>query len=425
MSDIFTESYALAIDAGDPLRRFRDQFRIPQHAGRDCIYLCGNSLGLQPLAARDEVNHELEQWAALAVEGHFKGATPWMQAHERVREGLAELTGAKPVEVVAMNSLTVNLHLMMASFYRPTSDRYAILIEDGAFPSDRHAVESQIRFHGLDPEQALIELAPDLTDGNFSINSIEQTLAEHGKRIALVLWPGVQYRTGQAFDLAQITALAKSHGCMVGFDLAHAIGNLPLALHQSQADFAVWCTYKYLNAGPGAIAGCFVHEKYARSNLPRLAGWWGHDPASRFLMSPEFTPTPGVDGWQLSNPPVLALAPLRASLALFQQAGMPALRKKSLQLTAYMRELIEQNLSEYIHIVTPKEDHQHGCQLSLRVRAGRADGRALFEHLIANGIISDWREPDVIRVAPTPLYNRHIDVLALVRAMQAWFDARK
>ena len=416
-------NHAAALDAADPLREFRDDFLIPPHGDGETLYLCGNSLGLQPRATRAVLNEELDQWASLAVEGHFRGKFPWMDYHEFVREQLAEVVGARPSEVVAMNSLTANLHLMMVSFYRPTADRHAIVIEAGAFPSDRYAVESQIRFHGFDPATSLIEIAPDAAEGTISAAAIERTLAEHGHRTALVLWPGVQYRTGQVFDLAGITRQAHAHGCVAGFDLAHAVGNLALQLHDSGADFAVWCSYKYLNAGPGAVAGAFVHERHARSDRPRFAGWWGHDKSTRFRMGPEFVPTPGADGWQLSNPPILALAPLRASLDLFQRAGMQRLRTKSEALTAYFDNAIRTQLSDTLQILTPSDPQQRGCQLSLRVIGGRERGRALFDWLGERGIIGDWREPDVIRVSPTPLYNRFGDATALVDAIREWRDA--
>ncbi|MFN3841713.1 MAG: kynureninase [Rehaibacterium terrae] len=424
MTAPYSEAHALALDAADPLRGFRDRFLIPRHGDGDQLYFCGNSLGLQPKATRAALLEELDAWAEHAVEAHFRGRHPWMPYHGFVREHLAELVGAQPGEVVAMNSLTVNLHLMMVSFYRPTRERPAILIEAGAFPSDRHAVESQIRFHGFDPATDLIELEGDEPDGTLSMAAIERVLAEHGHRIALVLWPGVQYRTGQAFDLREVVRLGHARGCIVGFDLAHGVGNLPLALHDSGADFAVWCSYKYLNAGPGAVAGCFVHARHADSRRPRFAGWWGHDQATRFRMGPEFVPTPGADGWQLSNPPILALAPLRVSLEIFHDAGMARLREKSEQLTGYLEMLIRERLDRVLHIVTPSEPERRGCQLSLRVAGGRERGRALFEYLMANGIVGDWREPDVIRISPTPLYNRHIDVLRFVRAVETWRDAR-
>jgi kynureninase len=293
-------------------------------------------------------------------------------------------------------------------------------MEAGAFPSDRHAMESQLRFHGLDPATDLVEVEPDEADGTISMAAIERAIATHASRLALVLWPGIQYRTGQAFDLAAIARLAHAVGAMVGFDLAHAVGNLPLRLHDSGADFAVWCHYKYMNAGPGAVGGCFVHERHARTQRPRFAGWWGHDQHTRFQMGPAFAPTPGADGWQLSNPPILGLAPLRASLDLFAQAGMEALRAKSLRLTGYLETLIRQRLQDTLQIVTPREPERRGAQLSLRVAGGRTRGRALFEALSSDGILGDWREPDVIRISPAPMYNTHADVLRFVRAVEQW-----
>lgn len=415
-----TADWARTQDAADPLRAFRDEFLIPPHEGHDSVYFCGNSLGLQPRAVRDAVNAELDYWGELGVEGHFKGRLPWMDYHEFVRDDLAAVVGAQPSEVVAMNTLGVNLHLMMVSFYRPTQERHAILIEAGAFPTDRYAVESQIRFHGFDPATSLIELAGDEPNGAISIAAIERTLAEHGSRIALVMLPGVQYRLGQAFDLKTITTLGHQHGCTVGFDLAHAVGNLPLQLHDSGADFAIWCSYKYLNSGPGAVGGAFVHERHAQAVLPRFAGWWGHDKTTRFQMGPEFVPTAGADGWQLSNPPILALAPLRVSLQIFRRAGMTALREKSLQLTGYLEWLVQTRLADVLQVVTPADPQRRGAQLSIRVIGGRERGRALFEYLMEHGIIGDWREPDVIRISPAPLYNRYADCLAFAEAVRAW-----
>jgi kynureninase len=417
--------WAHARDAADPLRAFRDEFLIPPHEGHDSgasdsVYFCGNSLGLQPRAVRDAVNAELDYWGELGVEGHFKGRLPWMDYHEFVRDDLAAIVGAQPTEVVAMNTLGVNLHLMMVSFYRPTAERPAILIEGGAFPTDRYAVESQIRFHGFDPASALIELQPDEPNGTTSMQAIERALAEHGARIALVMLPGVQYRTGQAFDLKAITKLGHRYGCTVGFDLAHAVGNLPLQLHDSGADFAIWCSYKYLNSGPGAVGGAFVHERHANAQLPRFAGWWGHDKTTRFQMGPEFMPTHGADGWQLSNPPILALAPLRVSLQIFRRAGIDRLREKSLQLTGYLEWLVQTQLADVLQVVTPAEPERRGAQLSIRVSGGRERGRALFEHLMVHGIIGDWREPDVIRISPAPLYNRFADCLAFAEAVREW-----
>jgi kynureninase len=414
------EAWALARDAADPLAWFRGEFLIPPHGGGEQVYLCGNSLGLQPRATRQALIDELDDWAALAVEAHFRGKNPWMPYHELVRKNLAELVGAHPGEVVAMNSLTTNLHLMMVSFYRPTRERFKILIEKNTFPSDHYAVESQIRFHGHDLASALIELEGDEGNGTISLAAIERTLEQHGSRIALVLLPGVQYLTGQVLDLKRIVELAQSKGCVVGFDLAHAVGNVPVNLHDSGCDFAVWCSYKYLNSGPGAVAGCFVHERHARATLPRFAGWWGHDQSTRFKMGPDFVPTPGADGWQLSNPPIFALAPLRVSLEVFHRAGIARLREKSVALTGYLAWLIETQLSNIVEIVTPREAERRGCQLSLRVKGVRHAGRALFDHLTDAGIIGDWREPDVIRVAPTPLYNRFMDCLQFVAAVKEW-----
>ena len=420
-----TADWARAADAADPLRAFRDEFLIPPQPGRggDSAYFCGNSLGLQPRAVRAALAAELDDWATLAVEGHFQGKLPWMDYHEFVRDDLATVVGARPSEVVAMNTLGVNLHLLMVSFYRPTPERPAILIEAGAFPTDRYAVESQIRFHGFDPATALIELAPDGPHGTLSQAAIAEALARHGGRVALVMLPGVQYRTGQAFELGAIAELAHRHGCAVGFDLAHAVGNLPLALHDSGADFAVWCSYKYLNSGPGAVGGAFVHDRHADAALPRFAGWWGHDKASRFRMGPQFAPCPGADGWQVSNPPILALAPLRVALEIFRRAGMPRLREKSLALTGYLEWLATTRLADLLEVVTPADPAQRGAQLSLRVRAGRERGRALFDYLSAHGVIGDWREPDVIRIAPAPLYNRYADCLRFAETVRDWAEA--
>lgn len=419
MSDART--HAIALDAADPLRGFRQEFLIPRHKHTEQVYFCGNSLGLQPKGARKAVEQVLDKWAHEAVEGHFRGQGQWMTYHEQVREPLARVVGALPSEVVAMNTLTANLHFMMVSFYRPTRERPAILIEAGAFPSDRHAVESQIRFHGFDPATDLIELEPDEAEGTISMAALEAAIATHGHRLALVLWPGIQYRTGQAFDLAEVARLAHAAGAVAGFDLAHAVGNLPLALHDADADFAVWCHYKYLNSGPGAVAGAFVHARHAHTDRPRFAGWWGHEKQTRFLMAPQFTPTPGAEGWQLSNPPVLAMAPLLASLALVDRAGgMAALRAKSEQLTGFLEELIEARVLDTLEIITPAEPERRGCQLSLRVAGGRERGRELFDYLVSVGVLGDWREPDVIRISPVPLYNSFKDVYRFVEEVELW-----
>jgi len=421
MTDALSRTHAIALDAADPLRPLRNDFLIPKYKSNDQVYFCGNSLGLQPRSARSHVLQVLDKWEHEAVEGHFKGDAQWLTFHEQVRGPLAQVVGAQPGEVVAMNSLTANLHLMMVSFYCPTAERPAILMEAGAFPSDRYALESQVRFHGFDPATDLIELEPDEENGTLSMEAIERAIAEHGPRLALVLWPGVQYRTGQSFDLAEIARLGHAQGATVGFDLAHAVGNVPMQLHDSGADFAVWCNYKYLNAGPGAVAGCFVHERHAHSERPRFAGWWGHDRDTRFQMGPDFVPTPGAEGWQLSNPPVLAMAPLLASLELFDKAGgMQALRSKSLKLTGFLEALIRARLSETLQIVTPAEPERRGCQLSLRVVGGRERGRELFEYLESVGTLGDWREPDVIRISPVPMYNRYMDVYRFVEEVETW-----
>jgi kynureninase len=417
---------AQARDAADPLRAFRARFALPRDArGEPLLYLCGHSLGLLPLAARELVNEELDAWARLAVLGHEQARRPWIPYHENLTAGLTALTGAGADEVIAMNSLTVNLHLMLASFYRPQGKRTRILIETGAFSSDRHAVTSQIAWRGLDPESTLIELAPPPGTDTVPEEAIEASLARHGEEIALVLWPGVQFRTGQAFDVERIARAAHQHGCIAGFDLAHSIGNLPLAMHASDADFAVWCSYKYLNGGPGAIGGCFVHRRHSEAQsrtrhtgtLPgaRLAGWWSHEEPTRFLMEPRFHAAVGAAGWQISNPPILAAAPLLASLAIFTEAGIARLREKSVQLTDYLDALIRP-LIPTVHILTPPESARRGCQLSLRI-AGAGRGRRAFDALTSRGVICDWRTPDIIRVAPVPLYNRFEDAWHFARAL--------
>lgn len=415
-----TETWALAADAADPLSTFREEFLIPRHGIGEIAYFCGNSLGLQPRPVRQALNDELDKWAELAVEGHFRGELPWMTYHEFVRDDLANIVGALPSEVVAMNTLSVNLHLLMVSFYRPTTERPAILIEKGAFPSDRYAVEAQIRFHGFDPATALIEIEADAPGGTLSDEAIRSAIEMHGSRTALVLLPGIQYLTGQVFDLRAITEQAQRQGCVVGFDLAHAAGNIKLDLHDIGCDFAVWCNYKYLNSGPGAVAGAFVHERHADTSRPRFAGWWGHEKNTRFQMGPQFVPTIGAEGWQLSNPPILALAPLRVSLDIFRRAGADLRHAKARKLTGYLEWLIDERVSDVLEIVTPREPARRGSQLSLRVKGPRESGRSLFEHLQAAGIVVDWREPDIIRASPTPLYNRYMDCLRLVEEIDRW-----
>jgi len=412
------EEFAIAMDERDPLRGFRSRFCLPKIArGEDCIYLCGHSLGLQPKSVREYVEQELEDWAQLGVEGHFRGRNPWMPYHRLLAETTAELVGAKPVEVVVMNSLTVNLHLMMVSFYRPNAKRFKIVIEHAAFPSDQYAVKSQIRFHGLDPATALIELTPREGESCLRDEDIEAAIEREGDSIALILLGGVNYATGQAFAMERITRAGHARGCVVGFDLAHAAGNFPLKLHEWGPDFAVWCSYKYLNGGPGCIAGCFVHERHnCARDLPRFAGWWGHDETVRFEMGPDFQPMPGGEGWQLSNPPILGLAALRASMDIFHEAGMERLRAKSVLLTGYLEFLLKQQASSRFSIITPRDSERRGAQLSIRVLA---EGRALCARLTEEGILGDWREPDTYRVAPVPLYNSYLDVYRFARRFLA------
>ena len=404
-----SRSYALEMDAADPLRHFRQHFHIPQQAnGQDILYFCGNSLGLSPKKANEYLQQELQDWQKHGVEGHFEAEHPWVAYHELFPEKLSKIVGAKPKEVVVMNTLTVNLHLMMVSFYRPTSTRFKIVIEQAAFPSDKYAVASQLRFHGLAPKEALIELTPRAGEEKLRMEDIEKTLRAEGDSIALIMIGGVNYYTGQAFNLEAITAIGHDIGALVGFDLAHAVGNIALSLHDWGVDFAVWCHYKYLNAGPGAIAGAFVHERHLnKSNIPRLEGWWGHDKTTRFKMDDTFKPMPTAEAWQLSNAPVFSMAPLLASLELFEEAGMEALLLKSVFMTAYLEFLLQQIESDRITIITPNLTTERGCQLSIQVKQGN---KALFDRLTAQGVVADWREPDVIRVAPVPLYNSFADV---------------
>lgn len=412
------EDFAAALDARDPLAHFRERFRLPAGKnGQPCIYFCGHSLGLQPKSAAQSVQQELDDWAKLGVEGHFHARHPWMPYHRLLTAPTAQLVGADPLEVVVMNSLTVNLHLMMASFYRPTAARHKILIEGGAFPSDQYAVQSQIRFHGFDPATSLIECRPRAGETCLRDDEVESLIDREGSSIALVLFGGVNYATGQAFDLPAITQAGHRNGCLVGFDLAHAVGNLPLQLHDCGPDFAVWCSYKYLNGGPGCVAGCFVHERHARAgNLPRLAGWWGHDPSIRFEMGPNFSPMAGAEGWQLSNPPILALAPLRASMEIFAEAGIDRLRAKSVLLTGYLEYLLRQTASAKFTLLTPSDPARRGAQLSIRIPGF---GRSLCDRLADEGVVGDWREPDIFRVAPVPLYNSFADVYRFVQRFTA------
>lgn len=413
-----THEYARAreLDAADPLARFRDEFHFPARPdGSPFVYLCGNSLGLQPKGAARYVEEELATWRDLAVEGHFRGPRPWYSYHEIFTDSVARLVGAKPIEVVVMNGLTVNLHLLMTSFYRPQGERYRIVIEGSAFPSDQYAVASQARLHGYDPQDAIVHLKPRAGEDHLRTDDIEAYLRGEGQSVALVLMGGVNYYSGQAYDMARITRAGHAAGAKVAFDLAHAAGNIPLALHEWGVDFAAFCTYKYLNAGPGATACAFVHERHAHDDtLPRLAGWWGTDPASRFEMGPTFAPQAGAGGWQLSNAPVLSMAPLRASLDLFDEAGMPALRAKSERLTAYLLACLQALPELNIHVITPGDPAARGCQLSLRIGS---DAARVHQALEERGVICDFRRPDVIRVAPVPLYNSFEDIVRFVERL--------
>jgi kynureninase len=404
------------LDARDPLARYAEEFHHPHDAsGRKLLYFCGHSLGLQPKRAAQYVEEEMADWRRLGVQGHHDASRPWIGYHEHLTAPLAQLTGAAESEVVAMNSLTVNLHLMMVSFFKPDAVRNRILMEASAFPSDRYAVISQLEFHGLNAREHLVEIAPRAGERTLRTEDIVAAIEQHGAKLSLVLLPGVQYLTGQCLELPPLIAAARRAGACVGLDLAHAIGNTPLRLHDWGADFAVWCSYKYLNAGPGAVGGCFVHERHAaEAALPRFAGWWGHDKAARFLFEPDFRAIPGAQGWQISNPPILSTAPLLASLEIFASAGMQALHAKSLALTGLFRRLIEQRLAGLVQVITPSSPALHGCQLSLRILREPDEAKRCQQRVTASGLIADWREPDVMRVAPTPLYNSYGEAAAAV-----------
>lgn len=405
------------LDVGDPLRSMRQQFTFPQHANADVVYMCGNSLGLQPRAVQSYVEQELEDWRQFGVEGHFRARNPWFSYHRWFAEPLARLVGARPDEVVAMNTLTVNLHLAMVSFYRPTATRSKIVIVGHEFPSDRYAVESQIRMHGFDPRTSLIEIQPLPGSATLTTEQICSAITAQGDSVALVLVSGVHFFTGQRFDMARIAACARSVGANVGFDLAHAVGNVELHLHDWSVDFAVWCSYKYLNAGPGAVGGLFIHEMHAqRPDLPRLAGWWGNDESTRFEMEHDFVPSYGADGWQLSNAQVMNMVGLRASLELFDQAGFPILCAKRDALTGLLYDILTDVIVHrpWVQIITPSETQDRGAQLSLRFER---DGRAIFEALTARGIVVDWRTPNVIRIAPAPMYVSFADVVRVGEAL--------
>lgn len=410
---LYTLEFAEKMDNLDPLAKYRDQFYFPKHSdGKDAVYLCGNSLGLQPKMAKPYIEEVLNDWKELGVKGHFEARRPFTTYHEELGEKMAAVVGAKKEEVVVMNSLTVNLHMMMVSFYRPTQKRHKILIEKFAFPSDQYAVKSQIEFHGLNIDQSLIELEPRAGEVTLQTDDILKLIEEEGDSIALIMLGGLNYYTGQAFDMERITEAGHKKGCTVGFDLAHGAGNLPLKLHDWNVDFAVWCTYKYINSGPGGVAGCFVHKRHIkRKDLPRFAGWWGHDKATRFLMDDTFVPIQTAEGWQLSNETVISMAALRASLDIFDEAGMEQIVTKSRLITGYLEFLIHGLESDDIDIITPNEPHERGAQLSIRMINS---DRSLFDKISELGVIADWREPDVIRIAPAPLYNSFKDVYRFV-----------
>lgn len=415
-------AFALEEDVHDPLKGFREKFIIPKHKGEDAIYLCGNSLGLQPASAAKHLNAQLNAWGNLGVEGWFDGIEPWVNYHRQLAGPLARIVGAHGHEVTVMNSLTVNLHLLMISFYQPAGKRYKILIEGGAFPSDQYAMESQTRFHGYDPKEAVIEIFPREGELTVRTEDIIQKINENADELALVLFGGINYYTGQFFDLHAITKAAHAAGAYAGFDLAHAAGNVELKLHDWDADFACWCSYKYLNSGPGGISGAFIHQKHHNNtSLNRLSGWWGYREDKRFLMTPGFDPAQGADGWQVSTSPILLMALHKASLDVFEKAGgLPVLRTKSIQLTGYLEFLIMEinrdKGEELFTIITPENKNERGCQLSVICKR---NAKATFNYLAANGVIGDWREPDVIRLSPVPLYNSFTDVFKAVQILNA------
>jgi kynureninase len=415
------EDFARRLDADDPLRSFREKFHLPLGKNREpLIYFAGNSLGLMPKSARKIVEQELDDWAGLGVDAHMDAATPWYSYHETLREPIGRIVGAKPVEVICMNSLTVNLHLMMATFYRPTKSRFKILMEDPAFPSDTYAIKTQIAHHGLEPKDALVLAHPRDGEATLQTADVIDLIEKNSDTLALVLIGAVNFFTGQFFDIPAVTAAARKHGVRVGVDFAHAVGNVPLALHDWNVDFAVWCSYKYLNAGPGAVAGAFVHERHAKNTqLPRFGGWFGNDPKTRFRMQlePEFIPVASADGWQISNPPIFSMAPLRASLAIFDEAGgMEPLRHKSKKLTGYLQFLLERAGSNHFTVITPHACEARGCQLSI---LAHQNPKKLHEELEAAGVKADFREPNVIRAAPTPLYNGFHDVWRFAQILSA------
>lgn len=419
----FSAQAAQNYDREDRLAAYRNQFHFPQHQGQAVLYFTGNSLGLQPRAAQQLLLEELEDWATYGVEGHSHSRRPWLSYHEQFSAPLAKIVGAKPAEVVAMNGLTTNLHLLMVSFFRPSGKRTKILCEGKAFPSDQYALKSQLRFHGLDPAEHLIEVQPDPETELIEEDRLVAAIDAHADELALVMLGGVNYYTGQFFDMARITDAGHRAGALVGWDLAHAAGNVPLELHPWGVDFAAWCGYKYLNSGPGGISGVYIHEKHHRKvGIPRFEGWWGHDKENRFAMPEDFVPIPSAEAWQLSNAPVLSMTPLLASLALFEEVGMPALRQKALKLSAYLEYCLSEvgrQSGQPLRIITPSDPARRGCQLSVVL----PQGRQIFDQLSAAGVMADWREPDVIRLAPVPLYNSFSDVYAFAQLLLQFLKA--
>ena len=405
------------MDQNDELKSYRDSFHFPVDSnGNKMLYFTGNSLGLQPKTTKAAVEQELDDWANFAVEGHFKAKNPWMPYHELLTNDMAEIVGAKPEEVVIMNSLTANLHFLMISFYNPTKKRYKILIESDAFPSDRFAVKSQLKLHGFDSEKDLIEWSPRTNENLLRIEDLKEIIKKNGDEIALILVGGVNYYTGQLLDLKKIAQIGHSKGCKVGIDLAHGVGNVNLKLHESGIDFAAWCTYKYLNSGPGSLGGIFVHNKHKKNkSLKRLTGWWGQNKSKRFKMREELDILNGAEGWQLSNPAILSMAAIKASLELFRKVGMNKLRMKSIKLTGYLEYLILQMNNKNIDIITPKDPNQRGCQLSIKLNNSK---KSLHENLRLNNVITDWRDPNVIRCAPVPFYNSYQDVYNFVKILR-------
>lgn len=407
-----TLEFAKDLDKNDPINEYRSQFYIPLIDGKESIYFAGNSLGLQPKSTQNHVLKELENWANFGVEGHFHMKDPWYSYHDFFPEKLSKIVGCKRHEVVVMNQLTVNLHLLMMSFYRPTPGRYKIICEEKAFPSDQYAMESQVQFHGHNPSEAIVEVSPRENEYTLRTEDIIKVIDEHKNAVALVFFGGINYYSGQAFDMASITQAAHAAGSVCGFDLAHAAGNIELKLHDWNVDFACWCTYKYLNSGPGSIAGAFIHERYVTDPAwPRLTGWWGYEKSSRFKMEKGFKAIPTAEGWQLSNPSIIDMASHRASLDIFNEAGFEALIVKSKKLTGFLLFILEQINCQYsrevIKVLTPYNEKERGCQVSMLLLQ---NGKDLFDQLKQNGIIGDWREPNVIRVAPVPLYNSFEDI---------------